>query len=58
MAAAEATFDRRVRPGRWPAPVGSVLPVDGLLTRNRDIERSSWWNGAPQPLPSHVPENL
>ena len=49
---ASQRFDRRARTHYAP-PVTVVLPVAGLLTRNSDIERSSWWASAPQPSPTN-----
>lgn len=52
MSGADRRFDRRARAHYAPPVTVVVLPVAGLLTRNRDIERSSWWASAPQPSPT------
>ena len=46
---ASSRIDRRARSHFEPAVTVTVLPVEGLVTGNRDIERSSWWSSVPQP---------
>ena len=46
---ASQRFDLRARSHHVPAVTVEILPVAGLITGNRDIERSSWWASAPQP---------
>jgi hypothetical protein len=52
MSGADRRFDRRARAHFAPPVTVTVLPVAGLITGNRDIERSSWWASAPQPSPT------
>ncbi|CAN7393693.1 hypothetical protein LJR143_002216 [Pseudoxanthomonas sp. LjRoot143] len=56
MSGADRRFDRRARAHFAPAVTVEILPVAGLLTGNRDIERSSWWASAPQSSPATTPE--
>lgn len=53
---ASPRFDRRARSHFAPAVTVEILPVAGLITGNRDIERSSWWASATQPSPATTPE--
>jgi hypothetical protein len=44
-----APFERRARPlPRYQPIPATVLPVAGLITRNRDIEASSVWARVPE----------
>lgn len=45
-------YDRRARTHYTPPAAVVVLPVVGLVTKNRDIERSSQWARAPQVTPN------